>query len=139
MSKTLAERLPELPEPEIRIKQPATLTDHAHWRHGYTADQMHEYAARAVREAGVNDVADRVAKDTFNGRHATTNFPNAALTAAGRGGEGDKWPTVQARLRLAVEHGDAHGWYVARNELLGIIGSDYAATPQQPASGESHE
>jgi hypothetical protein len=32
---------------------------------------------------------------------------------------------IKARLQLAIEHGDAHGWAVARNELLGVLGSDY--------------
>lgn len=60
--------------------------------------------------------------------YAISAMQQAAL--APPSGEGVELDHVRQRIELAIEHGDAHGWATARNELAGVLGSSYFTTPQ---------
>jgi hypothetical protein len=46
--------------------------------------------------------------------------------------QGEALKSIEARLRLAIEHGNVHGWETARNEIEGILGSYYFTHPAAP-------
>lgn len=67
--------------------------------------------------------------------YAISAMQQAAL--APPSGEGVELDHVRQRIELAIEHGDAHGWATARNELAGVLGSSCFTTPQSaPVDGD---